>query len=113
LSTSIEVAYRDGLQHVRGQFEHRVVLYSAGAEPDLKSACLLWDPVAAPEPPAETMLLEVYQMLDAGETVLLSCADQRRRDYVMMVTRARGWRAHVSRSFADAAWMAGSIASRL
>jgi hypothetical protein len=77
------------------QAAYGVVLFPSGVEPPQRPH-LLFDPVAsADQAPSELMLKEVSDLLKAGEAVLLSCVNRRRRNYAAMVARRSGFRAGV------------------
>jgi hypothetical protein len=72
-----------------------LLMYAPDARPNIQYPHRLFDPVLTGEPPTEAMLGEVKQLVETGETVLLSCADRRRRNYAAMLARKMMLRARL------------------
>jgi len=70
---------------------YRLMLYAFCVEPNIKKPCLLFDTLMADEPAEEALMTEASAMVDAGETVLMSFADEERREFVHIASGCMGW----------------------
>lgn len=73
------------------QCPYRLMLHAFDVEPNIKKPYLLFDTLMADEPYEEALVIAASAMVDAGETVLMSFADEERCEFVHIASGCVGW----------------------